>query len=149
MTALSIDGIDPAFLTIDGQVIAARPLPPGVVHFVAPPSVFDVAEGWHALRYDLAGAAAALQAQGVEVVDRTGEPPIEVRVNVPAEGLALRRIDRFLVDPRGIATASGNTGGIVLSAMPAAAPMSLGHKAFMAAGGIALAVLAWQALTED
>jgi hypothetical protein len=123
---------------------------------IAPPSVFDVAEGWHALRYDLAGAAAALQAQGVEAVDRTGEPPIEVRVNVPAEGLLLRRIDRFLVDPRGIATPTGWTGGVILAVAPgetapalAAAPMSLGHKVFMAAGGIALAVLAWQALTGD
>lgn len=153
MTTLSIHDIDPAFLTIDGQRIAARPRVPGVVNVVAPPSVFDVAPGWHALRYDLAGASEYDAEHGLDVVNRTGEPPVEARVDVPAEGLTLRRIDRFLVDPRGIATPTGWTGGVIV---PVAAgqtvpdvPMSFGHKAFMVAGGAALAVLAWQALTGD
>lgn len=149
MTTLSLDGIDPAFLTIDGRPAVARPQPPGVVYFMAPPSVFDVAPGWHALRYDLAGASERAAERGADVVNHTGEPPIEARVNVPAEGLALRRIDRFFVDPRGIATPTGETGLSALAPVPAHAPMSLGHAAFMVAGGLALAVLAWQAFTGD
>ncbi len=153
MTTLSLDGIDPAFLTIDGRPAVARPQPPGVVYFVAPPSVFDVAPGWHALRYDLAGASerAAERAaeRGADAVNHTGEPPIEVRVTVPAEGLTLRRIDRFFVDPRGIATPTGETGLSAITPAPSHAPMSLWHTAFMVAGGLALGVLAWQAFTGD
>ena len=152
MTTLSIDGIDPAFLTIDGQRVAPRPRDPAIRYIVAPPVVFDVTPGWHTLRYDLAGGAVAMQARDAEAIAREIMPPVEVRVNVPAEGLHLRRIDRFFVDPRGIATPTGYTGGVIVpadaSGMVPDMPMSFAHKAFMVAGGLAIAVLAWQALTS-
>lgn len=143
MPTLSIDGIDPQFLTIDGAVVAAIPRDLSLRYIVAPPEQFNVPVGQHDLRYDLAGAAASLQARGVEAVDRTGEPPIEVRVNVPAEGLELRRLDRFLVDPRGIQTRTGYTSGPLPHALcpPHTHPYTGLQKAFMIMGTVTM--LAW------
>jgi hypothetical protein len=155
LSTLGIYGIDPAFLTIDGQPAVARPRPQGVVNVVAPPEVFDVATGWHALRYDLARASEAAADRGLDVVNHTGEPTIEARVNVPADGITLRRFDRALVDERGIQSRTGYTGGVIVSVplgateLPPAAPMSLAHTAFMAVGRVALAAWAWHFLASD
>jgi hypothetical protein len=140
MPLLSIHGIVPQFLTIDGVVIAPIPRDPSILYAFAPPEQFVVTEGQHALRYDLDGARAAFP----ETPQPASEPPIEVRVNVPAEGLELRRIDRFLIDPRGIQTPTGNTG-----LAPMEHGMGLDHKLFMAAGTVAIAAWVWHFLAGD
>lgn len=151
MPFLRIYGIDPRYLTIDGARVAPVARDPNVVYVVAPPEGFVVPAGLRALNYDL---AAEETARGITppsytlngVTTPVPSLPIAVRVQVPDEGLTLRRIDRWFVDERGIATPTGWTG---LVCPPHEHDLTALQKAAMVVGAVSFATLVWRWIADD